>query len=170
MPRPRIGVIAGWQVYERTTPNWFLDALLQGVAAAGRRLGCDVYLSCGVGARIEDPREVRPGWPEPLPDVQFIPVGHWNTDGLVFVSPLRTRERRDYARRLQEDGFPVVFVGAGDGRPAIVADSASGFREALLHLSRHGHRRVAFISGDPLDAGDSFKRLADFRALGLELG
>jgi len=168
--RPRIGVIAGWQVYERTTPNWFLDALLQGVARAGRRLGCDVYLSCGVGSRVEDPREVCPGWPEALPDVQFIPVGHWNTDGLVFVSPLRTSERRDYVRRLQADGFPVVFVGAGDGRPAIVADSATGFREALLHLRRHGHRRVAFVSGDPLDRGDSLKRLADFRGLCLELG
>ena len=168
--RPRIGVIAGWQVYERATPNWFLDALLQGVASAGRRLGCDVYLSCGVGARIEDPREVRPGWPESLPDVQFIPVGRETTDGLLFVSPLRTRERRDYARRLQEDRFPVVFVGAGDGRPAVVADSATGFREALVHLRGHGHRRVAFVSGDPLDCGDSLRRLGDFRRLCVELG
>jgi diguanylate cyclase (GGDEF)-like protein len=168
--RPRIGVIAGWQFYEHATPNWFLHALLQGAVDAGRRRGCDVYLSCGIGARIEDPREARPGWPEARPDVQLVPIGRENTDGLVFVSPLRTSERRAYARRLQEDGFPVVFVGAGDGRPAVVADSARGFREALVHLQGHGHRRVAFVSGDPLDRGDSLERLDHFRALCVELG
>ena len=170
MPRPTIGVIAGWQVYERTTPNWFLDALLRGVSDAGRRFGCDVLLSCGVDSRIDDPRAVRPGWPAVAADVRFVPVGPWNTDGLVFVSPLRTAERRAYVRQLQDEGFPVVFVGAGDGRPAVVADGAAGFREALVHLRGHGHQRVAFVSGDPLDCGDSLARLAAFQGLRDELG
>jgi diguanylate cyclase (GGDEF)-like protein len=168
--RPAIGVVAGWQVYERTTPNWFLEAVLRGVAEAGEALGCDVLLSCGVGAQIEDPREVRPAWPVPGEEVDFVPVGPWNTDGLVFVSPLRTAARRGFAQQLQAAGFPVAFVGSGDGTPAVVADSAAGFREALEHLRAHGHRAVAFVSGDPLDGGDSFHRLAAFRGLRVALG
>ena len=169
-PRPTIGVVAGWQVYERTTPNWFLEAVLRGVADAGATLGCDVLLSCGVDARIDDPTDVRPGWPVPGDQGDFVPVGPRNTDGLVFVSPLRTDARRGYALGLQRAGFPVAFVGSGDGSPAVVADSAPGFREALLHLRSHGHRAIAFVSGDPLDLGDSLKRLADFRRLRGELG
>lgn len=169
-PRTTIGVVAGWQVYERTTPNWFLEAVLRGVADAGATFGCDVLLSCGVDARIDDPTDVRPGWPVSGDQGDFVPVGPGNTDGLVFVSPLRTAARRAYALSLQQAGFPVAFVGSGDGSPAVVADSAPGFREALLHLRSHGHRAIAFVSGDPLDLGDSFKRLADFRRLRGELG
>ena len=61
--RPTIGVVAGWQVYERTTPNWFLEAVLRGVADAGATLGCDVLLSCGVDGQTAEPTDVRPGWP-----------------------------------------------------------------------------------------------------------
>jgi diguanylate cyclase (GGDEF)-like protein len=167
--RTTIGVLAGWQVYERTTPNWFLEAVLRGVAEAGRALDCDVLLSCGIDSRIDDPRLVRPAWPAPGEGEDFVPVGPWNADGLVFVSPLRTPARRGYAQALQDEGFPVVFVGSGDGRPAVVADSADGFRQALEHLRAHGHRRVAFVSGDPLDSGDSSTRLADFTRLCQEL-
>jgi diguanylate cyclase (GGDEF)-like protein len=168
--RTTIGVLAGWQVYERTTPNWFLEAVLRGVAEAGRALDCDVLLSCGIDSRIDDPRLVRPAWPEVGEGEDFAPVGSWNTDGLLFVSPLRTAARRGYAQALQEQGFPVVFVGSGDGHPAVVSDSGDGFRQALEHLRAHGHRRVAFISGDPLDCGDSRTRLADFMRLRHELG
>ena len=168
--RTTIGVLAGWQVYERTTPNWYLEAVFRGVAESGRALDCDVFLSCGIDSRIDDPGLVRPAWPTVDGGESFVPVGSWNTDGLVFVSPLRTASRREYAHALQEEGFPVVFVGGGDGHPAVVADSADGFRQALEHLRAHGHRRVAFVSGDPLDSGDSRTRLADFTRLGRVLG
>jgi diguanylate cyclase (GGDEF)-like protein len=168
--RKTIGVVAGWQVYERTTPNWFLEAVLRGAAEAGAALGCHLLLSCGVDARIDDPSDVRPGWPVTGEDGDFVPVGPWNTDGIVFISPLRTPGRRAYALALQEAGFPVAFVGSGDGCPAVVADSAPGFREALVHLRSHGHRAVAFVSGDPSDLGDSLGRLEDFRRLRRELG
>ena len=101
-----------------------------------------------------------------------MPVGGWNTDGLVVLSPLRTEARRSHARSLQATGHPVVFVGAGDGRPTVEIDSAAGIRQALEHLRSHGHSRVAFVAGDPLDRGDSALRLGAFRrelpALGLE--
>jgi diguanylate cyclase (GGDEF)-like protein len=167
--RATIGVVAGWQVYERTTPNWFLEALLRGVADAGAAFGCDVLVSCGLDAQIDDPVRVRPAWPVPGEGVDFVPVGSWNTDGLIFVSPLRTAERRSHAFALQESGFPVVFVGAGDGHPAVAPDSGPGLREALEHLRDHGHRAVAFVSGDPLDTGDSRARLEQFEALRAEL-
>jgi len=165
-----IGVVAGWQFYERTTPNWFLEAVYRGAARAGADQGCDVLLSCGVDAQIEDPRSVRPGWPHLGDQEDFVPVGPWNTDGLVVVSPLRTAERRRYALELQEAGFPVVFIGEGDGQPAVAADVAPGFRESLEHLRAHGHRGVAFVAGDPMDLGDSFARLKYFRELRVELG
>ncbi|MCG6927111.1 MAG: GGDEF domain-containing protein [Acidobacteria bacterium] len=169
-PRPTIGILAGWQAYEGTTPNWFLEALLLGVMEAGRTLDCDLLLSCGVGPGIADPRAVRPAWPEVLPDGDFVPVGSWNTDGLVVISPLRTIARRGYVRRLQDEGHPVVYIGEGDGRPAVVADSFVGIRQALLHLREHGHREVVYVGGDPLDDGDSRTRLEAFHAVAGELG
>jgi diguanylate cyclase (GGDEF)-like protein len=168
--RTTIGVVSGWQVYERTTPNWFLEAVLRGVADAGAAFGCNVLLSCGIDDQIEDPVRVRPGWPTAGDGDHFVPVGPWNTDGLVFISPLRTAARREYALDLMASGFPVVFVGGGDGHPAVIPDATPGIREALEHLRAHGHRSVAFISGDPLDLGDSHARLAAFQRLRVEFG
>jgi diguanylate cyclase (GGDEF)-like protein len=168
--RPTIGVLAGWQFYERTRPNWFLEPLFLGISDAARTLGCDVLLSCGVGAPVDDAEAARPAWPTVSEDTDFVPVGPWNTDGLLFISPLRVEQRRAYARQLQADGFPVVFVGSGDGTPAVVADSEMGFRHALAHLTAHGHRSVAYIAGDPLDPGDSLSRLHSFRRLREGLG
>jgi hypothetical protein len=145
--RPTIGVVAGWQAYERTTPNWFLEAVMRGAAEAGATLGCDVLLSCGVEALIDDPAEVRPGWPVLGDQGDFVPVGPWNTDGLVFVSPLRTAARRGYALSLQQSGFPVVFVGSGDGIPAVVADSGPG--SGRRSLPRRLAPAIAYL-GDPL--------------------
>lgn len=163
-------MIAGWQIYEGTTPNWFLESLYRGLRAAGGRLGCDLLLSCGVGASIDDQSSVRPAWPAVLGGEEFVPVGPWNTDGLVVISPLRTCARREYVRRLQTEGHPVVFVGGGDGLPAVVADSVRGIREALLHLRDHGHRELVFVAGDPLDPGDSRVRLEAFHGVCEELG
>ena len=163
-------MLAGWQFYERTTPNWFLEPLFLGISDAARTLGCDVLLACGVGSPVDDPAAVRPAWPVVSEDADFVPVGPWNTDGLLFISPLRVEQRRAYARQLQADGFPVVFVGSGDGTPAVAADSEMGFRHALAHLSAHGHRSVAYIAGDPLDPGDSLARLNSFRRLREGLG
>ena len=170
--RPTIGVLAGWQIYERTTTNWFLEALLRGVMEGAREHGCDLLLACGIGDRIDGTGDLRPAWPATGDDVHFVPVGGWNTDGLVVLSPLRTEARRSHARSLQATGHPVVFVGSGDGRPTVEIDSAAGIRQALEHLRSHGHSRVAFVAGDPLDRGDSTLRLDAFRrmlpALGLE--
>ena len=168
--RPTIGVLAGWQIYEGTTTNWFLDALLRGIVDAARELDCDVLLACGVGSRIGEIGDVRPAWPVPGEDVDFVPVGPWNTDGIVVLSPVRTEARRAYVRSLQAAGHPLVFVGAGDGRPTVEVDSAAGIRQALEHLRTHGHRNVAFVAGDPQDEGDSALRLHAFRRVMPELG
>jgi diguanylate cyclase (GGDEF)-like protein len=168
--RRTIGVLAGWQIYERTTTNWFLEALLRGVMDGARERGCDLLLACGIGDRIGDSSDLRPAWPVVGDDSHFVPIGGWNTDGIVVLSPLRTAARREHARRLQQAGHPLVFVGAGDGRPSVEIDSAAGIRQALEHLRAHGHSRVAFVAGDPLDCGDSALRLAAFRRVQPELG
>ena len=168
--RRTIGVLAGWQVYERTTTNWFLEALLRGVMDGARERGCDVLLACGIGDRIGDSSDLRPAWPAVGEDADFVPVGGWNTDGIVVLSPLRTDARRQHVRGLQAAGHPLVFVGAGDGQPSVEIDSAEGIRLALEHLRAHGHSRVAFVAGDPLDRGDSALRLAAFRRVQHELG
>ena len=42
-------------------------------------------------------------------------------------------------------------------------DNEGGVRQAVEHLVKHGHRRIAFIAGDPLDHGDSTFRLQAYR-------
>ena len=168
--RRTIGVLAGWQVYERTTTNWFLEDLLRGVMDAARERGCDLLLSCGIGDRIHDAADAWPGWPVVDDHSHFVPVGGWNCDGIVVLSPLRTASRREHVRQLQDAGHALVFVGTGDGRPCVEIDSDVGIRLALEHLRGHGHTRAAFVAGDPMDAGDSALRLAAFRRLAPALG
>jgi diguanylate cyclase (GGDEF)-like protein len=168
--RPTLGVLAGWQIFEGTTCSWFLDGLLRGINHAARELDCDVLLACGIASRIGGPADVRPAWPVPARDVDFVPVGPWNTDGIVVLSPVRTEARRQYVRQLKAQGHPMVFVGAGDGLPSVEVDSAAGIRQALEHLRSHGHQRVAFVAGDPQDVGDSALRLQAFRRVARESG
>ena len=114
---------------------------------------------------------MRPAWPRPQDDADFVPVGPWNTDGIVVLSPVRTQARRAYVRRCRRRA-PAGLRGRGDGRPTIEVDSAAGIRQALEHLRGHAHRHVAFVAGDPQDVGDSALRLDAFRrvmpGLGLE--
>src|SRR4029077_8682101 len=94
---------------------------------------------------IEDPRE----------GTDFVPVGPWNTDGLIAVLPLQSEARSRYIQKLKAAGHPVVFVGTGAGSPAVVPDNEGGIRRAMLHLKEHGHRRIAFIAGGPTGKDDS---------------
>jgi diguanylate cyclase (GGDEF)-like protein len=161
--RLTIGVLAGWQVYEGTNPNLRLEATFKGIAAEARGRGFNLLLACGVGARVE-PQGVHPAWPVLSTATDFVPVGPWNVDGLVVIAPVQDEERTAYIQGLIRDGFPVVFVGSGEGRPAVVPDNATGIHQALAHLSEHGHRQVAFIAGDPLDSGESMERLMVFQS------
>jgi diguanylate cyclase (GGDEF)-like protein len=92
-----------------------------------------------------------------------VPVGPWNTDGLIFLTPVLTEQRIQYVRRLADSGFPLLYVGGHADFPAITIDNEGGIRQAMEHLVEHGHRSIAFIAGDEKDTGDSYARVNAYR-------
>lgn len=155
--RPTIGVLAGAQVYYGTIPGNFIRPLLQGVCSVARDYDCNLLLACGMEHDTVLPR---PAWPVPSPDVDFVPVGPWNTDGLIVINPLESKARSRYVQDLVKAGFPVVFTASGETGPTVAVDNEDGVHQAIAHLIEHGHRAIAFIAGDPRDEnGDSGARL-----------
>ncbi len=157
-----IGMLPGWPVYGSIFLDRFLQYVIGGVRAAARDHNCNLMVACGV-SRTPGMRSLHTAWPVLSPDCDYVPLGHWNTDGLIVAAPLRSEERSQYLHKVVDEGFPVVFIGSGEGTPSIVMDNESGIRQAVEHLIRHGHRRIAFIAGDPLDHGDSTFRLQAYR-------
>ncbi len=169
--RPTIGVLAGWRVYTGTLDT-FLGPVYEGTRAAAHDMDCNLLLSCSVDLGIgqESPR---PAWAVPLPDVDFIPVGPWNVDGLLIVGRFTAEPMASYLQRLVAEEYPIVFVGAGEKGPTVMADNEGGIQQAMAHLVAHGHRRIAFIAGYQRDTdGDSARRIhayhAAVQAYGLE--
>ena len=163
--RPTIGVLAGWQFYRTATNLSYLSPVFRGISRAAQDLECNLLLGCGIGpsASLSDP--LRPAWPEPMMDVDFVPIGPWNTDGILIANPLHTGERSKYVQDIIKDGHPVLFIGAGENGPMIVADNSGGIQEALHHLTDHGHRQIAFIAGSKEDlGGDSGDRLSAYQS------
>jgi len=155
--KPTIGVLVGWQAFGGTFHS-FVDPLFYGIRSAAHERGCNLLLACGVG-----PYDVlgglRPAWPILSPPVDFIPVGPWNTDGLIVVTPVLSEVCSRYIHKCLADGHPVVFAGPGGDGPTVAADNEKGIHQAVAHLAAHGHRRIAFIAGHPGDQGDSEHRL-----------
>src|ERR1041384_3395269 len=110
--RPTIGVLAGWQFYRTATNLSYLAPVFRGISRAAQDLGCNVLLGCGIGlsARPTDP--MRPAWPVPLPEADFVPIGPWNTDGLLILNPLHDPSRSDYVQELIRAKHPVLFIGS----------------------------------------------------------
>lgn len=107
---------------------------------------------------------MRPAWPVPLPEVDFVPIGPWNTDGIIIANPLRSHARSAYVQELIAQGHPILFVGSGEEGATLVADNSGGIREAVAHLVKHGHQQIAFIAGTREDMkGDSGERLRAYK-------
>jgi len=112
----------------------------------------------------------------PSADADFVPVGPWNSDGLIAVMPFTPLKSR-YFQQLIAEGYPVVFAGAGARGATVVVDNEGGVRRAVEHLVGHGHRRIAFIAAgeyvDDAAVDDStFRRKAFWSAVtafGLEV-
>lgn len=167
-----LGVLAGWQFYWTATPMSYLSPVFQGICQAAHHLGCNVLLSCGMGPSATSGDPLRPAWPFSSAETDFVPVGPWNTDGLIVINPLHVEARSRYIQDLIAAGHPVIFVGSGEAGPTIMADNESGILEAVLHLVKHGHQRIAFIAGSREDlGGDTGERLRAYqfalRAYGL---
>lgn len=83
-------------------------------------------------------------------------------DGMIVLTG---RLSDDALRKLARD-IPVVVTGRGMRAPNLYSldfDHFEGARIATDHLLALGHRRIAFISGDPGHA-DSAERLRGYRA------
>ncbi len=166
--RPTIGVLAGRQVYDRTTRGNFVGLLLDGVCAAVNDRQCNLLLACGMESSSAS---VRPAWPVPSENVDFVPVGPWNTDGLIVVTPLLSHPRSQYIQGLISSGHPVVFANPGEAGPTVMVDNEDGIRQALVHLIEHGHRRIAFIGEYPhAIEGNNIIQLNAFQATAREYG
>ncbi len=163
--RPTIGVLAGWQFYRTATNLSYLKPIFSGINQAAQDLGCNLLLGCGMGASASPADPIRPAWPIPAPDVDFVPISPLNTDGLIVFNPLHSAARSQYVQDLISTGHPVLFIGSGEPGLAIVADNTGGIFEAVGHLVQHGHRQVAFIAGSPDDMqGDTGERLRAFQS------
>lgn len=164
-PRATIGVLAGWQFYWTATPLSYLGPLFDGISAAARDQEINLLLACGIGLTASPTDPFRPAWPDPAPDADFVPVGPWNTDGLIVINPLHSSIRSHSIHNLIAAGHPVLFVGSGEGQPEIIADNAQGIQQAIQHLAEHGHLRIAFIAGSLDDlAAYSGDRLRAYQA------
>src|SRR4029079_15444484 len=129
--RPTVGVLAGAQAYYGTILGNFIGPVLQGAHAAAQNCGCNLLLACGME---HSTISARPAWPVLTPEVDFVPVGPWNTDGLIVVNPLLSETRSDYMKNLSMAGHPVVFIASGGSGPTITVDNAGGVRQAVRHL------------------------------------
>ncbi len=159
--RPTIGLLAGWQAYSGTLHR-FLDYVFRGVRAAARLRDCTLLIGCGVNTPFSQTVDGRPAWPINLPGVDYVPIGPWNTDGLVIASPL-SEQGNTYFHRLFEQGFPIVFAGDHLEGPSVTVDNEGGIMQAVAHLAAHGHQNIAFVSGYDTIGSDSEARLNGYR-------
>lgn len=126
--RPTVGVLAGAQVYYGTILGNFIGPVLQGVHSTAQTRGCNLLLACGME---HSTISARPAWPVLTPEVNFVPVGPWNTDGLIVVTPLLSETRADYIKNLSVTGHPIVFIASGGSGPTVAnAAPASSFTSA----------------------------------------
>lgn len=169
--RPTVGVIAGWQFYGTMLTMSYLSPIYQGIRQAAYDLGCNLLLACGMGPSGQINEPLRPAWFDVIEDTDFVPVGPWNTHGLIIINPLQRPERSQAVQATRASGHPVIFVGSGERGPTIVADNVGGIYAALRHIVEHGHRQIAFIAGSQTDLeGDSGDRLRAFQAAMVEFG
>jgi diguanylate cyclase (GGDEF)-like protein len=165
--RPTIGILAGWSPHEGGIPHRYLSTVVLGLQSAALTRQCHLLIGWGVG-RVDTANY--PAWPEISPEVDFVPVGPWNTDGLIVFAPLRSPDRSRYLQNLMSEGHPVLFIAPGENGPTISVNNQQGIRQAISHFVEHGHRQIAFIAGTPGEMGDTESRLAAFQTAMAENG
>jgi len=162
--RPTIGVLAGWQFYRTATNLSYLAPVYRGIAKAAGELGCNLLLGCGMGLSASPTDPMKAAWPVPLPDQDFLPIGEWNTDGLIVAVPIHSKAHSNYIQNLIRSEHPILFIGSGEPGPTIFVDNSGGVYDAMNHLFQHGHRNIAFIAGSQNDMqGDTGERLEAYR-------
>lgn len=160
--RRTIGFLSTWSVYEGTTIDSYTHTLLQGIYSAARQQDCNLLIGCGISLP-GNPRGSRTAWAAPGSGVDFVPVGPWNSDGLIIIPDDLSDSQFEYVQDLIRSGYPIVLTTAEKPGPLVAVDNANGIRMAFDHLLRHGHRQIAFIAGKLGRGGDSAERLAAYR-------
>jgi len=167
--RPMIGILPGWSALAGKMPDHYLASVLEGIHMVACIRKCHLLLAWGLG-RVADPSGLHTAWPVVSLDSDFVPVGPWNTDGLIIFAPLRHATRSRYLKELREQDFPVLFIATGEGDPMVSADNETGIHQAISHLVDHGHRQIAFLAGDTDDKGDSESRLHAYHSAVVKYG
>ncbi len=157
-----IGCLSTWSVYEGTAVDWYILTLFEGIDAAARERDCNLLLGCGISLP-DSPRASRTSWAVPSPDADFVPVGPWNTDGLIIIPDDLAGSQLEYVQGLIDSGFPIILTTPEKPGPLVAVDNAGGIRQAFDHLLQHGHSQIAFIAGKSDRGGDTTERLAAFR-------
>lgn len=157
--RPTIGVLSGWQAYTGTVHS-YLATVYRGIQAAAQDAGCNLMIGCGVSSPVSEVD--RPALPFACDAADFIPIGPWNTDGLILLPPTVIEQGAPYFQGLIDGGFPFVYGGNNESGPAVTIDNEGGIELAFDHLIQHGHRQIAFISGIGQAQGDSSSRLRGY--------
>jgi LacI family transcriptional regulator len=90
-------------------------------------------------------------------------------DGVILTPPHSDND--DLLALLGQRGTPCARIGRREGgrQVDVFMDEAGASREATRHLLSLGHRRIAFLAGDP-GYGNSRIRLEGFRAAMAEAG
>lgn len=167
--RLTLGVLAGWPVFDADALNPFLGAVLAGFRAAAVDHDCNLLIAAG-SEHLRDDAVRQAAWPFAGAGSEVAPVGHFNTDALMIVPPVRTEAARTYLNDLRSARFPVTFLGAEPGAACVAIDNRAGIFASFAHLVAHGHERIADIAGEPSDLGDTRGRLRAFRDAAREAG
>src|SRR5919109_1948746 len=120
--RPTIGILPGWSGLAGIIPDRYLASVLAGIQSAAQIRECHLLLAWGLG-RVSDSSGTFPAWPVTSPDSDFVPVGPWNTDGLIVFAPLLNESRSRYLQQGISEGHPVLFIGTGENGPSVQADN-----------------------------------------------
>ena len=160
--RATLGLLSSWHLYEGATPEPYAHTLTQGIRSAAKDLGCSLLLACGTGP-LSNVRRAEPAWPYPETNESFVPVGPWNTDGLIVLPTELSAGQYQYIAELTARKFPVIFAGSGQHGFSVTIDNRGGIFNAVQHLIDHGHSRIAFIAGLDYPQGDSDQRRIGYR-------
>jgi signal transduction histidine kinase/DNA-binding LacI/PurR family transcriptional regulator/AraC-like DNA-binding protein len=169
LSRPTIGVLMSMPVYNGTKIMPYQHNILKGIYASATAHNCNLLVACGMDA-IPSPHADFPAWPMLTDDTTFVPVGPWNTDGLIVVGMYLNTNQEQFMSGLALEGHPLVFAGFEGPGISINIDNAGGIHQALEHLYTHGHKHIAFIAGFQPPVGESRPRLETYLELTRTMG
>ena len=160
-PNPQARALAGRRtfsiglLYENPHEFGYVQRAFEGVFAACEAGRYTLLLRpCGDGSRGA-------GGPSAKEVLGF--VTQTRVDGVILTAPLG--DDKALLAALRANGTPVACIAPREADPrlcSVRARDRSASRALTEHLLSFGHRRIAFINGDPRH-GASAERLAGFR-------